>query len=201
MQQSLGNKKPLKIVLLLCLALIIFALICYAIAFVLVLQKEQEKTAVKPADCAIVLGAKVFDHGPSYALEARLKVALDLYRNAQVSYIIVCGGQGIDEPMSEAEGMRTYLVARGVPEDIILLDDTSTSTVENLEYAKRIMQAHHLESAIICTNDYHAFRAQWQAKDIGLHVVGVAKSDLPLSNKWVLRAREALSILRYFFRL
>ena len=55
--------------------------------------------------------------------------------------MITSGGQGSDEPMSEARAMADYLIGAGVPEGAILLEDKSTTTLENLTFSRRIMLA------------------------------------------------------------
>ena len=82
---------------------------------------------------------------------------------------IASGGQGEDEPMSEAECIRDHLVAGGIDADRILLEDRSTSTEENLRYSLPMLRSPEtdVESVGIVTNDFHVFRALCLARKNG----------------------------------
>ena len=88
-------------------------------------------------DAVIVLGCKVNESGVSNSLKARLDTTLEYHSINPKAKIIVTGGQGSNEPMTEAEAMKRYLVANGVPENIIYKEDKSTSTNENFANSKR----------------------------------------------------------------
>lgn len=134
--------------------------------------------APAPADALIVLGARIYaDGSPSPALERRLNRALDLYQAGYAPLIITTGAQGDDEPMPEGDAMRRYLVERGVPEDAVLAEVESTSTMENLENAKAMLDARGLSSAVIVSSDYHLWRALSMAKDIGLEATGAGSQN------------------------
>ena len=82
---------------------------------------------------------------------------------------IASGGQGEDEPMSEAECIRDHLVAGGIDADRILLEDRSTSTEENMRYSLPMLRSPETdaESVGIVTNDFHVFRALCLARKNG----------------------------------
>ena len=82
---------------------------------------------------------------------------------------IASGGQGEDEPMSEAECIRDHLVAGGIDADRILLEDRSTSTEENMRYSLPMLRSLEtdVESIGIVTNDFHVFRALCLARKNG----------------------------------
>ena len=82
---------------------------------------------------------------------------------------IASGGQGEDEPMSEAECIRDHLVAGGIDADRILLEDRSTSTEENMRYSLPMLRSPEtdVESVGIVTNDFHVFRALCLARKNG----------------------------------
>ena len=84
----------------------------------------------------VVYGAGLEDGVPGKALVKRLDKALELYMAGdEKAMILVSGGQGKDEPCTEASAMMDYLVARGVSEDKIILEDESTDTKENVRYS------------------------------------------------------------------
>lgn len=121
----------------------------------------------KSRSVAIVLGAAMHQEGPSPALTERLEMALKLYRQGLVPKIILSGG--LDRVgVTEAEGMRRYLVAHGVPEHVLILEPKSTNTLENLTYSAALMREHQLASCYLVTHDYHMTRALIYAKQVGL---------------------------------
>ena len=91
-------------------------------------------------DYLIVLGARVNPDGnPSPALQNRLNAAIDYLAANPETIAIASGGQGADEPVSEATCIRDALVAAGVDPDRILVEDQSTSTAENLTFSLALM--------------------------------------------------------------
>ena len=87
-------------------------------------------------DYVIVLGAKVKEEGISKSLKARLDKAIEYSQDNPGTVLILSGGQGSDEPVSEAKAMFEYLSYNGVPKDKMVLETFSTSTVENIAYSK-----------------------------------------------------------------
>ena len=120
------------------------------------------------SDCIIVLGCRLYGTVPSPFLAGRLDEALRVYNQGLAPYIVVAGGQGPGEDITEAEAMKRYLVERGVPADRVILEDKSTSTEENLRFSLQRMREHGLSSAIIVSNRYHLLRASIMAKKMGI---------------------------------
>ena len=86
-------------------------------------------------DYVVVLGAQMKTSGPSKALKYRLDEAVRYLEANPDTKVIVSGGQGPDEPMSEAQGMYDYLVNAGIAPDRILLEDQSNNTFQNHTYS------------------------------------------------------------------
>jgi len=121
-------------------------------------------------DVVIVLGAGLRNGEVGGHLANRLDTALDyLQRNPQ-AMVIVCGGLGANQPVTEAEAMARYLIARGVPPENIFLEDRSTTTYENLAFAKEMLDKHFPNGfrAALVTNDFHIFRASVLAQQKGI---------------------------------
>ena len=153
-------------------------------------------------DVVIVLGAGLHNGQVGDHLALRLNTALDyLSRNPQ-AIVIVCGGLGQGQPVTEAEAMARYLIARGVPPENILLEDRSTNTYENLAFAKTILTDHFPDgfSAALVTNDFHIFRATNLAQQNGINAnpmgaptpwysltVNYLREMLAIVNMWILR--------------
>lgn len=122
----------------------------------------------RKSDCIIVLGCSVYGTEPSPFLKGRLQRAQKLYMEGYASYIIVSGGQGRGEHISEAEAMKNFLVERGIDGDKIIMEDSSTSTYENLEYSKYVMDEMNFKNAIIVSNEFHLKRSSYIAKKVGI---------------------------------
>lgn len=129
-------------------------------------------------DYIIVHGAGLDGTKPTPLLRGRLETALRLWnRQGRRPLLIVSGGQGADEEVSEAAAMKAYLVSeRQVPESSVLSEDKSTTTLENLRFSKQIMDAHSGGARYRCalvTSDYHVFRAAEYAHKVGVSADGV----------------------------
>lgn len=130
-------------------------------------------------DYIIVLGAQVRESGPSAALKYRLDEAVEYLEDNPKTICIVSGGQGANEPYSEAEGMAQYLKEQGIDASRILLEDKSLNTEQNMEYSKALIKDG--ASVGIITNDFHLFRAKQIARKYGLdNVCGIAAKSTPV---------------------
>lgn len=106
----------------------------------------------------IVLGAKVNGAQPSGALRNRIDTASEYLRENPGTLVIASGGQGPDEGISEAECIRQGLIQRGIDESRIIMEDTSTSTLENLTFSLSLIQTDNPSVGIV-TNNFHVFRS------------------------------------------
>ncbi|MBR1556063.1 MAG: YdcF family protein [Oscillospiraceae bacterium] len=152
----------------------------------------------KSENTVVILGCKVRDGAPSLMLQKRLDAALNYLNQHPDVPVIVCGGQGEDESITEAQCMTEYLTAHGLAESRIYRDDTSTSTLENLQNAKAIItEQDWLPEITIVTDGYHQFRAANIAKSIGLSAdaVSAGTSWYLVPSYWV---REWLGICYQF---
>lgn len=180
-------------------ALIALGILVEAVLFTAVCACSLRTYPDQTADCAIVLGARVWPDGEvSNSLGYRLDAALAAYQAGRVRKIIVTGARGGDEPVAEAVASRDYLMARGVPEADILMDAQSYDTVQNLTHAKALMEQNDLQTALLCTSDYHIARSVWIAGDVGLTVTPLPAQSPKTPTTWVLnRVRETVSWVLY----
>ena len=127
-------------------------------------------------DYIIIHGAGLRGEEPTPLLRGRIDKALELWKAQGAHAILIpSGGQGSDEVISEAEAMARYLSSRGVPQDSILLEDRSTTTMENLLFAKHLLEARVLGAyrCAFVTSDYHVFRTSLYASKVGLKGDGI----------------------------
>ncbi len=127
-------------------------------------------------DYVIVHGAGLL-HGDkvSKLLSDRIDKAIEVYHKDPTPPILVpSGGQGSDESVSEARAMADYMLAHGIPEDHILLEDESTTTMENLKFSKKkIEEQSQSYYAALVTSNYHVYRALRYCRKIGLSCTGI----------------------------
>ena len=156
----------------------IFGILCgvFFLSFLVIegmVIRQMHAQGEKNLDYVIVLGAQVHADKPSVVLKYRLDEAI-LYLNENPETIcIVSGGQGKNEPYSEAYGMEKYLTENGIDKERILLEDKSKTTEENLSNSRKYIP----EDATvgIITNEFHMFRALQIAEKQGLsNVCGIA---------------------------
>ena len=127
-------------------------------------------TVTYEENALIVLGAAIRGETPSYPLYARLEAAVAYHLLNPDAYIVVSGGQGFQEDITEALAMERHLTQRGVPKELILKEEQATSTHENFRYAKELLDAHFdgpYQVAFV-TSDFHVFRAAMTASSLGL---------------------------------
>ena len=155
------------------------------------------------ADYYIVLGALVNPDGqPSAALAARCDTAAELLADNPGSKAVLCGGQGSNEPCTEADSMFAYLTEqKGVDPARLLREDASTNTIENLANARALIATadardHADYTAAVVTSDYHLTRAKMLMRRAGYEEGLGVPAPTPYPAQWVaVRCREYCSIL------
>ncbi|MBM7613645.1 YdcF family protein [Alkaliphilus hydrothermalis] len=153
------------------------------------------------ADVIIILGAAVWQHGPSPALQARIIHGMNIYKEGLADYIILTGGMGTYPP-TEAEVMKAGLISLGVEEEVLFLEDQATSTYENIEFSKEIMEKHQWQTAIIVTDVFHMKRALLMAENQGITTYGAPVKDTTLYRNKALKFRYTLrevSAITYYY--
>jgi uncharacterized SAM-binding protein YcdF (DUF218 family) len=115
----------------------------------------------------LILGAAVWQDGPSPTLRRRTALAASLYHAGIATHLVPCGGLG-RHPPAEAFVMRDLLSAAGVPDDRITPEARSTTTEENISFALPILRALGETEVLIVTDWYHAPRARLVARRLGL---------------------------------
>lgn len=119
-------------------------------------------------DAAIVLGAATTDGVVSPVYRERINHGIRLYENGYVDYLILTGGTGDGNTISDALAAKNYAIDMGIPDHNIFIEEQSTITEENLQNAKKIMDENALETAIIVSDPLHMKRAMLMAKDYGI---------------------------------
>lgn len=169
-------------------------------AIIINMYKTKDVNSTNSMNTMIVLGAKVNKDGVSKTLKQRLDKAIEYYNENKHVNIIVSGGQGKDEVMSEAWAMKNYLVKNGVDEDNIILENKATTTLENIMFSKEIMDDLNLENKVlIVTSDYHLFRGRFIASMLGIDNKGLCSTS-SLSSRIYYMIREYPTSIIDFYR-
>lgn len=148
-------------------------------------------------DYIIVLGAGINGEKLSLILEQRLELAVELSNRLENAKVIVSGGQGPGEDITEAKAMSRYLVENGIEEDRILLEEVSTSTAENFMYSKIIFDevSEENDNVLVITNEFHMFRSLKLAKRYGFNAQGIA-CRTPIIIRLNYLSREYLAVIK-----
>lgn len=141
-------------------------------------------------DAMVILGAKVNGEEVSKTLKLRLDKAIEYYNKDNSINIIVSGGQGTDENITEALAMKRYLEVNGVDSNNIIEENKATTTLENIIYSKEILDDMDIKGKVlIVTSDYHLFRGRFIASILGIRNEGLCSMS-SLSGRLYYMIRE-----------
>ena len=184
------------------LVLVAAGVLCFAALFGAVIYGSYDHIQGEP-QVMVILGCQVKNDGPSQLLRDRLDEALSYLADHPDLTVVVSGGQGPDEPSTEARAMADYLMEEGVEEDQILLEDQSHNTVQNFRYTAQLLeeQGYDLENTqvLVVSNGFHLTRARMLAERTGfeeLSTLAAPSSHLPSRLK--MYVREPLALAKSF---
>lgn len=186
------------------LTLVLVGALFFSIMFGLVLVGAHDVIRGDP-QVMIILGCRVMPGGePSILLQDRLDTALDYLDDHPEMTVVVSGGQGSNEPTSEAACMADYLEEHGVDSDQILLEDQSSNTKENLIYSRELLEEHGIvvlsDEVLVVSNGFHLTRAQMLAERYGYESVSVlAAPTSHIPSRIQMYIREPLALAKSFF--
>lgn len=171
----------------------IFAVIYVSILHFTIIHYAQ-MSPPKNVPYVIVLGAKVNNDQMSLSLYHRAKTALNYLIENPDSKVVVTGGQGLDESITEASAIEKFLIENGIDQKRILVEDTSTSTYENL---KNTYDLYSIKEAVIVTNTFHSYRANYLASQLNMTTYPL-NAKTPSSVKIKSYIREYLAITKTY---
>ena len=184
-------------------ALMAAGLLAFAGLFGAVLYGSYDHIQGEP-QAMVVLGCRVMPGGePSILLQDRLDTALDYWEAHPEVTVVVSGGQGSNEPASEARCMADYLMDGGVPEDQILLEDRSHNTKENLLYSRELLAAEGIQvehaDVLVVSNGFHLTRTRMLAERFGYGEVStLAAPTTHIPSRIQMYIREPLALAKSF---
>lgn len=177
--------------------------VCWMIALVVGAEIvcAMNRKDIGEVEYLIVLGAQVRGTQITNSLMRRLDCAYSYLVKHPGTEVIVSGGRGKGEAVTEAKAMAENLAQRGINVDCIFQEDQSTSTLENLRYSMEYIGNQDASAAVV-TNDFHLYRALLLGKHVGYrNLTGIAASSNPvLFLNYLVREMIAVSLTRVRFR-
>jgi uncharacterized SAM-binding protein YcdF (DUF218 family) len=147
----------------------------------------------RAADAIVVLGAAQYNGTPSPLFEARLEHAVRLYQNGIAPVLVVTGGKGRPEDVTtEAATARAYALAHGVPDEAILVEDESRTTLEQLETVGRMLRDRGLGTAVLVSDRTHMLRSLRIARDQGFEAYGSPTTTSPTESSPVEQLKDTI---------
>jgi len=151
---------------------------------------SEEEVADIGADCILVLGAGLKPDGtPNDMLRDRLDKGIQLYRSGVAPKLLLTGDNGQKE-YDEVTAMKLYVSGRGIPEEDIFLDYAGFSTYESMYRAGYVFQ---VKTAVVVTQQYHLYRALFDANQLGINAYGVSAEPTTYAGQGYRDFREALA--------
>ena len=151
------------------------------------IYRAGQKDERQKVDAIVVLGSAEYAGRPSPVFQARLDHAASLFQEGYAPLIIIAGGQDEDEVYSEAGVGKVYLAKKKkIPEEKIIAEEYSLTTIQNISRLKDAVSEKKLESVLLVSDPFHMFRAKWLSKKWGIHVFTSPTRESPISkNKWL----------------
>jgi len=179
------------------LAIGVLALLAFGVLLLAVFSFSRHDET-RPVDAIVVLGAAQYDGRPSPVLRARLDHAIDLYRRGLAPRLIVTGGTGVGDTVSEAMVGRRYAMRNGVPDSAILLESTGQHSGQSIASVADLMHARELHTALLVSDPFHMLRLRLLAWHFGIRAYSSPTRSSPIerngADEWAYMVRESLGI-------
>jgi uncharacterized SAM-binding protein YcdF (DUF218 family) len=157
--------------------------VVYIVSFLaVVLASRQDQR--RPADAIVVLGAAQYNGKPSPVLRARLDQALVLYREGLAPTVVVTGGIGEGDRVSEATASRQYLVAQGIPDSAVVVRPEGRSTQASIQSVSEWAREHGVRRVLLVSDPFHMLRLRLEAAHSSLEAFTSPTRTSPISANW-----------------
>ena len=166
--------------------------IIYTVSLVMVLVVSQQDQR-QPVDAIVVLGAAQYDGRPSPVLRARLNHALALYQERLAPLVVVTGGVGRGDTVSEALVGRRYLVTHGVPPDAVVAQGEGRTTAASMSAVTGWLRQRGLHRVLLVSDRFHMFRLRLEARRTALEAYTSPTESSPISDNPALELRYLLA--------
>lgn len=173
---------------------------CLVVLSILLFSRMDEAREV---DVIIVLGAAQYDGRPSPVLKSRLDHAIGLIEEGYSSRLIMTGGVGVGDTVSEAEVGRRYAIRAGIPARNIFIEGSGLSSEESMVAVARLMAGNELTTAILVSDPFHMLRLRLLAARLRLRAVSSPTRTSPIAQgstqEWRHMLRESLILPSILF--
>lgn len=149
-------------------SVLVLAGIVYVVLNIVQVWSVGRSDSRKDVDAIVVMGVAQYDGRPSPQLQARLDHVLTLWKEGVAQLVVTTGGNQPGDRFTEARASADYLIARGIPESAISMEDIGATTLQSLQGVAEILNSRGLNSVKIVTDPYHALRSRLIAQDLGL---------------------------------
>jgi len=165
------------VVLILWTSVIVFLAWGAVVVAVAVTGAKDERT---PSDAIAVLGAAQYNGRPSPVFRARLDHAATLYRAGLAPVILVTGGVGAGDTLSEADVGRRYLVGLGLPAGAAIALRAGTDTYASIAEVAGWFRGRGGQRVLLVSDAFHMLRLRIVAERLGLTPYTSAAPDSPI---------------------
>lgn len=149
-------------------AVLMCGAVLYVVANIAQVWVVGRSDQARSVDAIVVMGVAQYDGRPSPQLQARLDHVLALWGTGVTQLVITTGGNQPGDRFTEARASADYLIAGGIDETLIAMEDIGSTSLQSLRGVAEIMKSRNLESVLIVTDPYHALRSRLIAQDLGL---------------------------------
>ena len=183
------------------LSLVLFGALVFGTLLGQVLSGAHDDVSGSP-QVMIILGCQLHDWGPSIMLQDRLDKALEYLEDHPDMTVVVSGGQGENEPATEAQGMADYLADHGFARENIILETQSHNTFQNMTYSAKHLKEAGVdleEGVLIVSNGFHLTRARMLAGRAGFENIStLAAPSSHVPSRLKMYIREPLALVKSF---
>lgn len=186
------------------LAVVLTPALLYVVSLLAVFTASRRDER-RPVDAIVVLGAAQYNGKPSPVLRARLDHALSLFREGLAPTVVVTGGIGPGDRVSEATVGRSYMVTQGVPDTAVVVRPEGRSTRESIRSVADWAREHGVKRVLLVSDPFHMLRLRIIARQAGLEALTSPTNTSPISrnrrSEAFFFAQEAWKIPVVLFRL
>lgn len=166
-------------------------ILCFSLALGSVITSAN--TNADEQDTIIVLGCAVY----SYTLKCRVNAAYEYLEKNPDSVAVLSGGQGNNEPISEAQAMFNMLTEKGIEPERLYLEDTSVNTDTNIKNSIKIIEENNLDKDVaVVSSDYHLKRATMICEKNGLKNPHRISAPSTYNDKPTFYLREVMGVVK-----
>ncbi len=159
------------------------ALLLYGMSFLAVLITSRQDQR-QPVDAIVVLGAAQYNGKPSPVLRARLDHAVELYKEGLAPAVVVTGGIGEGDRVSEATVGRQYLIQHSVPAAAVVVRPEGRSTQASIRSVEQWAKAHDVKRVLLVSDPFHMLRLRLEAGHTSLQAFTSPTRSSPISARW-----------------